>query len=145
LVWPNCPSVWLAAVHRRVSRGPLVGQNEGIALVWEGKDGVQRGHGQAFRLAVFQPPRLGQGLARGAVAIATGVVGLPLAPTVGAVFGVPTALGSTADRTIVHDLLLGRRHGMRRTVRVSIQVEHVRHFPPRDALPLRPCHRVAAG
>ena len=126
-------------------QGPFVGQHECIERVWQGKDGVQRGHGQAFRLAVFQPLRLGQGLARGAVAMATGVVGLPLAPTVGAVFGVPTALGSTADRHSVHDLLMGRRHGMRRTVDIARQTENVRHCPPRCALPPRPSSRVAAG
>jgi len=50
--------------------GAFVDQDERIELMRERKDAVEIRHGQELGLAVCDPPRLGQGLTLGAVAIA---------------------------------------------------------------------------
>lgn len=151
---PDLPAkVLLPALPQRLARsgeeerqqGPCVDQDERVEFVGEGKDQVKRGHGKQRSFAVLQPLGLGEGLTRGAVAIAARVLRVPLAPAVWTPLGVSTALGGTAGHKIVEDLLMGRRHGRHRTVRLSIQAADVRHFPPWGALTNSPSRRMAVG
>jgi len=52
----------------------FVSQNQGIELMWYGKDIVKISHRQEFRFAGFQPSCFSQGLALWAMTVATGVV-----------------------------------------------------------------------
>ena len=53
----------------------LVAQDQGVELVRQREHVVEIGHGQQFCLSCFEPLRLDQRLALGAVAVAAGVVG----------------------------------------------------------------------
>ena len=62
----------------------FVGEDEGGKVMGEGKDAVEIGHRQEVGLARVEPRCLGKRLAFGAVAMATGVVGIALEAALGA-------------------------------------------------------------
>ncbi len=119
-------------------------QDKWVERMRQRQDAVARRHRQEFGLAVCDPLDLGQGLARGTVAIAARMRGVPLKATVRTLFGVPAELGGAADSKSVEDLVSGRRHRRGSTIRRAIEAEDVRDFPLGDAA-LRPLCWVAAG
>ena len=116
-------------VEQQGQQGPLVGQDEGVEVVGHGKHQVEIGHRQQLGFAVLDPLHLGKCLALRAVAIATGIIRVPLEPTGGTVFGVPTELRRPAGLEIVHHLLMRGRYGMGTAVRRTIEAEDIGDFP----------------
>src|SRR2546426_2316248 len=100
------------SVAQQSQQGLLVPQDEGVEGGWEGEDRVKGRDREQCRLAVLQSLAGGEGLTRGAVAMMEGVLGVALARTLRTSCGVPAELGGTADRDIVHDLLMLRWNGM---------------------------------
>ena len=141
------PTTWAyglpGSLKQQGAHGPLVGQDKGVECVRQRANGVKIGDGEQVRLAGFHPRDLGACLTRGARAIAACRRGVALEPTVGAAFGRPSELRATTDRHIVHDVLMGRWHGMGCTVRVSREAEDVSHFPPRGVVVCSPCRQWA--
>jgi hypothetical protein len=83
-------------VAQQGQEGLRVGQDEGVEGVWYGKNQVERGHREQRGLAGLDPLHFGQGLTRGAVAIATSMIRIPCEPTGRTGLGVPTELRGTA-------------------------------------------------
>jgi len=121
-----------------------VAQDKRVERMRQRTDAVERGYWQEFGLAVCHPLGLGQGLARGTVAIAARVIRVTREATLRTLFGVPAELGGAADRHIVHDLMSGRRHRRGGTIRLAREAEDVRDFPRGCAALCPPCG-VAAG
>jgi hypothetical protein len=103
---PKLPERLARGLAQQRQQGPLVGQDEGVDVVWHGKNQVEIGHRQSLGFAVLNPLDLGKGLTLGAVTIATGIIRVPLEPTGGTVFGVPTELRRPAGLDIMHHLLM---------------------------------------
>jgi hypothetical protein len=78
-----------------------VAEDQGVERMRQRQEAVARRHRQACGLAVCAPRDLGQGLARGTVAIAARMRGVPRKATVRTLFGVPAELGGAADSKIV--------------------------------------------
>lgn len=113
--------------------GALVGQDECLALLRERKDAVEIRHGQARGLAGCDPLRLGQGVTRGAVAMAACVLGIALKAARGTLVGVfPECSGTTAE-PIVPPLVLARRHPLGGAVGRTIVPQAVGNVPRRSA------------
>src|SRR5262245_17598081 len=98
---PDLPAeVAVPKLHERLTRSveqqgqerSLVREDEGVEVVGYGKHQVEIGHRQELGFTVLNPLDLGKGLAIRAVPIATRIIGVPLEPTGGTVFGVPTEL-----------------------------------------------------
>ncbi len=90
----------------------LGGQDEGGEVVWHANHQVERGPRQPCSVPVRTPLPLGNRLTLRTVAIATGLIRVPLAPTAGPVCGVPPALCGPAGRALVPPLLMRGRYGM---------------------------------
>lgn len=94
------------------------------------KDGVMVRDGEDFRLARFEPLRLVQALAFGAVAIAARIVGDGLMATVVAFVDVSAQRRRAAHLDGVHDTALFPRHAgaIFLAIDVPVRTENVRHF-----------------
>src|SRR4029453_11999082 len=86
-------------------------------------------HRPQLGFAGLNPLDLGKGLPLWAVTIRTGVIRVPLEPTGGTVFGVPTELRRPAGRDVAHHLLLRGRHGMVTAVRLTVEAKDIGDFP----------------
>lgn len=93
---------------------------------------------QELGLAGLQPPRPGQGLALGTVAIAARVVGRARVPAGVTLLQVPAQSGGAAGCDRPHHPLLLLGAGVGRPVGGPVPAEHLRHFEP------GPEHRSAA-
>ena len=107
------------------TRVPL---RQGIKGVRQGKHTVEVGDGQQVGQARFDPPRLGQRLTLGAMAIAARMVPRLIGPTVVALQQVPAEGGSPALLERAHHPELLPRQSMRRAIRVPIGTENVGDF-----------------
>lgn len=83
--------------------------------------GVEIEYWQECGLAACDPLGLGQGLARGTMAIAARVVGVSLEATVRTLCGMPAERSCATDHEVVHDLVVGRRQEMSGAVRLAIE------------------------
>jgi hypothetical protein len=90
--------------------GACVGQDAGMERMRERQDAVARRHGQERGWAVCDPRRLGQGVTRGAVAMAACVRGRALTAARGTLGGVAPAGRGTTDEESVPHLVLARQH-----------------------------------
>ena len=133
--WP--PRLWCAELEQRLAGSPqqqgekcaFVGEDEGVEVVRQGKDAVEIGHLKEVGLAVFKPLFPGEGLACGAVAIATRVVGIALEATLPALFSVSAKCSRATGHEVVHDLVVGWRHGVSRAVGVGHRGAGCRRLP----------------
>ena len=128
-----CGAAEEEGVHDRLV---LVGDRRD--LVRDGEDDVKILSLQQLGLAGLQPPRPGQGLALGAVAIAARVVGRARVPAGVTLLQVPTQGGGAAGCDRPHHPLLLLGAGVGRPVGGPVPAEHLRHFEP------GPEHRPAA-
>jgi hypothetical protein len=90
---------------------------------------VEIGYRQELGFARLDPLDLRKCLTFGAVAIATGVLGVALKPTGGTTFGVPTQLRRPTDFEVAHHLLMCGRYGMVTAVRLAVEAENISDFP----------------
>ena len=127
------PPTLHARLTRRVDQQgqqrSLVHEDEGVEVVWHGKHQVAIRHRQPRGLAVRNPLDLGQRLTRGAVTMATGMRRVPLEPTAGTVFGVPSALRRPADLDVVPHLLLHGWYGMVTAGRLPVEADEIGDCP----------------
>jgi hypothetical protein len=86
-------------------QGPCGGPDERSEVVWPRTHPVERGPRQHRGFAVLDPWPLGKRLARGAVAVTTGMRRVPLAPTGRTVGGVAATRRGTAGGAVPHALL----------------------------------------
>jgi hypothetical protein len=113
------PQVVMAALEKRLAGRPqqqgeqraFVGEDKGGEIMWPGKDAGALGHWQECGLSLFAPCCLGEGLALGAVAMATRGVGVALEATRPTLFCMSPALGGTTDQEVMPHLLVGWGHG----------------------------------
>jgi hypothetical protein len=123
----------------------LVGQDEGVEVVWHGQPQVEIGHGQPCRLPVLHPLHLGKRLALRAVAMATGIRRVSLEPTAGTVFGVPPELRRPAGLDSVHHLLMRGWDGMGTAGGRTVEAEDLGDFPRWGAGRAQGCRLWAVG
>src|SRR5262249_40656100 len=90
---------------------------------------VEIGHRQQLGFTILNPLAFGKGLALRAVPMATGMIGVPLEPTGGTMFGVPTELHRSTGFKITHHPLMRGGHGMDPTVCRAIEAEDISDFP----------------
>jgi len=135
---PDLPAeVALPTLHERLTRSveqpcsqrSLVREEEGVEDVWHGKHQVERRHRQPCRFPGLHPLALGKRLTLRAVAIATSILRIPLEPTRGTVFGVPTELRRPAGLAIVHHFLMRGRYGMGTAGGRPLEAEDIGDFP----------------
>ena len=127
----------LAKLHERLAGGPqqqgeqttFVGEDAWVEVVRQGKDAVEIGHCKEFGFAVCDPRFLGEGLACGAVAIATRVVGIALEATLLALLSVSPECSCPTEQDVVHDLVVGWRDRVRRALGWAIEAQDVGDFP----------------
>jgi hypothetical protein len=97
--------------------------------VGHGKHPGERGPRQQCRFPGLHPLPRGKHLALRTVAIATGIIRVPLAPTGRTVCGVPTELRRPAGLDVVHPLLRRGGDGMGTAISRPIAAEHSGDFP----------------
>jgi hypothetical protein len=125
--------VALPQLHERLTRRveqqgqqrSLGREDERIEGVGQGKYQVEIRHRQSRSFAVLHPLDLGERLTRGAVTMATAIIGVPRKSAAGTVFGVPAALRRPAGLDVVHHLLLHGWYGMVTTVRLPVKAEDI--------------------
>jgi hypothetical protein len=110
------PQGLAAALEQRLAGSPqeqrepgaFVAQDQRMERMRQRKDAVAIRHGQACGLAGVAPLRLGQGLTRGAVAIAAGVRGRALKAAWRTLFGMSAERRGTTDHESVHPFVMAR-------------------------------------
>jgi hypothetical protein len=151
---PDLPAeVALSKLHERLTRRveqqcqerSFVREDEGIEVVWHGKHQMEIRHRQQLGFAVLDPLSLGKGLTLRAVTITTGIIGVPLEPTGGTVFSVPTELHRPAGLDIVHHLLMRGWDGMGTAVCLPIEAEDIGDFPRWGTALVQCCRTWAVG
>src|SRR5262245_1407885 len=95
----------------------------------QSKDAVEIGHFKEFGFAGCDPCFFGEGLAFGAVAIATRVVGIALEATLLALFSLSSECRRPTDQDVVHDLVVRWRDRVSRAVGWAIEAQDVGDFP----------------
>jgi hypothetical protein len=123
----------------------FVAQDKCVEFMGEGKDAVEIRHLKEFGLSVFKPLGLGERLALGTVAIATRVGGIALAATLLALFGVSPEFRRPTDHDVMHDLVVGWRHGVSRAIGWTIETEDGSDFPLGGTTVRFACRRMALG
>ena len=106
-----------------------MGHDERVEVGGPGKHPGEIGYREQCGCAVLDPLDLRSCLTVGAVAMATGVVRVPLKPTGETPCGVSTALRGTADLAVTHPLLMGGGHRMGTAVRFAVETEDSGDFP----------------
>src|SRR5262249_33792367 len=133
-------------LEQQVQQGPLivlVAEDQRVELVRQGGEVVGGADRQEPGLRSGQPLRPGEGLAFGAMAIATGVVGEAFVPTVRATLPVPAQTGGAAGLEGLQDLPVRQGQSMRGPVVGTMAAHDVGQFT-RGWWP-RPCRGVTGG
>ena len=113
---------WLAGGSKQQGeKGAFVGEDEGGEVMREGKDAVEIRDLTEVDLSILAPLVLAEGLALGAVAIATRVVGRALEAILPTLFSASPEFSGATDQDVVHALLMRWWHGVRLTVGGAIE------------------------
>ena len=94
----------------------------------QGKNHVEVIHRQEFCLTVFQPLCFHKHLTLGTMPVATGVVRIPLKPTMITFFDVATQVSGAADLKRMHHLQMRQGQGMLMVIFRSIFAEYICNF-----------------
>jgi hypothetical protein len=116
-------------LEQQRQQGPLVGEAAGVEGVWQGKHQGDIGPRQQRSCAGLAPLDLHKRLALGAVAMAAGVIRVPLNPTGRTTCGVPAAWRGTAGCEVPYPLLRRGWHRMVTAVWLAVEAEDIGAFP----------------